>query len=176
MAIAISPTWRSDPVAPLNVYGHSKAQAEQRVLHHHPDSLVIRTSAFFGPWDEHNFLTIALRTLQAGQPFLAAEDTIVSPTYVPDLVHASLDLLIDGECGIWHLANPGAIAWADLARHTAQLAGLDASSIQSCSTESFGYAASRPAYSVLSSERGVLLPNLDRAIAQYLHERDRVHV
>ena len=30
---------------------------------------------------------------------------MVSPTYVPDLVHASLDLLIDGEHGLWHLAN-----------------------------------------------------------------------
>ncbi|MEP0902941.1 family 1 glycosylhydrolase [Nodosilinea sp. FACHB-13] len=168
------PYLESDPVAPLNVYGHSKAQAEQRVLHYHRESLVIRTSAFFGPWDDHNFLTIALRTLQAGEPFLAAEDAIVSPTYVPDLVHASLDLLIDGEHGIWHLANPGAIAWADLARQTAQLAGLDASFIRSCSTESFGYAASRPAYSVLSSERGILLPDLDRAIAQYLNECDRV--
>jgi len=169
------PYLESDPVAPLNVYGHSKAQAERWVLHHHPSSLVIRTSAFFGPWDDYNFLTIALRTLQAGQPFLAAEDAIVSPTYVPDLVHASLDLLIDGECGLWHLANPGAIAWVDLARQTAQLAGLDASFIQSCSIKSFGYAAPRPAYSVLSSERGVLLPDLDRAIAQYLHECDRVH-
>ncbi|MBD2113869.1 MULTISPECIES: family 1 glycosylhydrolase [Cyanophyceae] len=170
------PYLESDPVAPLNVYGHSKAQAERQVLHHHPDSLVIRTSAFFGPWDDHNFLTIALRTLKAGQPFLAAEDAIVSPTYVPDLVNASLDLLVDGERGIWHLANPGAIAWADLARQTAQLAGVDASAIQPCSTQSFGYAASRPAYSVLSSERGILLPDLDRAIAQYLHECDRVHV
>ncbi|WOD40273.1 family 1 glycosylhydrolase [Nodosilinea sp. E11] len=170
------PYLESDSVAPLNVYGHSKAQAERRVLHHYPDSLVIRTSAFFGPWDDYNFLTVALRTLRAGQPFLAAADAIVSPTYVPDLVHASLDLLIDGEYGLWHLANPGAIAWADLARQTAQLAGLDASAIQSCSTQSFGYAASRPAYSVLSSERGVLLPNLDRAIAQYLHDCDRVCV
>lgn len=170
------PYLESDPVAPLNVYGHSKAQAERQVLHHHPNSLIIRTSAFFGPWDDYNFLTIALRTLKAGQPFLAAEDAIVSPTYVPDLVNASLDLLIDGEYGLWHLANPGAIAWADLARQTAQLAGLDASAIESCSTQSFGYAAPRPAYSVLSSERGILLPDLDRAIAQYLNECDRVHV
>ncbi|MBE9159534.1 sugar nucleotide-binding protein [Nodosilinea sp. LEGE 06152] len=170
------PYLESDPVAPLNVYGHSKAQAERRVLHHHPSSLVIRTSAFFGPWDDYNFLTIALRTLKAGQPFLAAEDAIVSPTYVPDLVHASLDLLIDGEQGIWHLANPGAIAWVDLARQTAQLAGLDTAAVQPCSIDSFGYAAPRPAYSVLSSERGVLLPDLDRAIAQYLRECDRVRV
>lgn len=167
------PYLESDGVAPLNVYGHSKAQAERWVLHHHPCSLVIRTSAFFGPWDEYNFLTIALRTLGAGHPFVAAEDAIVSPTYVPDLVNVSLDLLIDGECGLWHLTNPGAIAWADLARLTAQMAGLDASPIQPCSIKTLGLAAPRPAYSALGSERGILLPELDYAIARYLQERDR---
>lgn len=164
------PYLESDRVAPLNVYGHSKVQAERWVLQHHPCSLVIRTSAFFGPWDDYNFLTIALRTLKSGQVFAAAEDAIISPTYVPDLVNASLDLLIDGECGIWHLANPGAIAWSDLARLTANLAGVDASPIQPCSIKTLGLAAPRPTYSVLGSERGVLLPELDQAIARYLRE------
>ncbi|MBD2459568.1 sugar nucleotide-binding protein [Oscillatoria sp. FACHB-1407] len=168
------PYLESDGVAPLNVYGHSKAQAEEWVLHHHPCSLMIRTSAFFGPWDEYNFLTIALRTLKAGQPFIAVEDAIISPTYVPDLVNSSLDLLIDGECGLWHLANPGAIAWVDLARWTAQLAGVDASAIQPCSIKTLGLAAPRPIYSVLGSERGVLLPDLDRAIACYLRECNQI--
>ncbi|MBD3884682.1 sugar nucleotide-binding protein [Phormidium tenue FACHB-886] len=168
------PYLESDGVAPLNVYGHSKAQAERWVLHHHPCSLMIRTSAFFGPWDEHNFLTLALRTLRAGQVFTAAEDAIISPTYVPDLVNASLDLLIDGECGLWHLANSGAIAWADLAQWAAQLAGLDASPIKPCSIKTLGLAAPRPTYSVLGSERGILLPDLDHAIGRYLRECNQI--
>jgi dTDP-4-dehydrorhamnose reductase len=164
------PYLESDTVAPLNVYGYSKAVAEQWVLSVHPCSLVIRTSAFFGPWDEYNFLTIALRTLAAGQPFVAAEDAVVSPTYVPDLVHATLDLLIDGECGIWHLANSGAMAWAELARFAATLAGLDTSQIQARPLQTLGLVAPRPSYSVLSSERGILLPSLEQAIACYLDE------
>ncbi len=79
--------------------------AEKRVLQACPTSLVIHTSAFFSPWDEYNFVTIALGQLSAREEFLAAQDIIVSPTYVPDLVNASLDLLIDGETGLWHLAN-----------------------------------------------------------------------
>ena len=77
---------------------------------------MVRTSAFFGPWDEYNFVTIALRELAAGRTLVASRDAVVSPTYVLDLVHASLDLLIDGERGIWHLANRGALDWAALAR------------------------------------------------------------
>ena len=32
----------------------------------HPGALVVRTSAFFGPWDEHNFVRPALRALRGG--------------------------------------------------------------------------------------------------------------
>jgi len=51
-----------------------------------------------------------------GQPWRAASDQRVSPTYVPDLVNVALDLLIDGTDGIWHLANEGDISWSELAR------------------------------------------------------------
>lgn len=165
------PYVESSLVSPLNVYGHSKAIAERWVLDENPSALVIRTSAFFGPWDQYNFLSIMLQSLASGDHFIAAEDAIVSPTYVPDLVNATLDLLIDGECGLWHLANDGAVSWAELARQVATLAGLDVDRIESRPTHQLNWVAPRPAYSVLSSERGVLLPTLDRAIHTYLRER-----
>jgi len=168
-----TPYVESNPVAPLNVYGRSKVEAEVRVLKAHPSALVIRTSAFFGPWDDYNFVTIALRQLSAGQTFVAAEDGVVSPTYVPDLVNVSLDLLIDGECGLWHLANQSAIAWAELARLAASIAGVDASRIEARPTRELGLAAPRPTYSVLGSERGVLLPSLENAMSRYFDERQR---
>ena len=165
-----TPYIESNGVAPLNVYGRSKAIAETKVLESLPSSLVVRTSAFFGPWDEYNFVTIALRQLAAGNTFVAADDAIVSPTYVPDLVNTSLDLLIDGECGVWHLANSSEIAWADLARLAAKQAGVNASRIEPRPQQDLGFAAPRPTYSALSSERGVLLPTLDNALARYLSE------
>lgn len=167
-----SPYVESDEVSPLNVYGRSKADAERRVLEELPNALVARTSAFFGPWDEHNFITVALRTLAEGRKFVAADDAFVSPTYVPDLVGASLDLLIDGEQGIWHLSNEGAITWAELARLAARRAGLDPQLVEARSTVFLQLAAPRPLYSVLGSERGQLLPTLEDALDRYLHERE----
>lgn len=166
-----NPYVESDTVAPLNVYGCSKALAEKLVLKVNPKSLIIRTSAFFGPWDDYNFVTIALSQLSAGNPFVVAEDGIVSPTYVPDLVHASLDLLIDGEYGLWHLANKGEIAWADLARVAAKRAGVSTSTLIARPTQELGLVAKRPSYSVLGSTRGELMPCLDSAIARYSDER-----
>lgn len=171
--IRSQPYLESNAVAPLNVYGKSKAAAEAWVQAAHPEALIVRTSAFFGPWDGFNFLTLVLRTLAAGKPFVAAEDAVVSPTYVPDLVNTVLDLLIDGETGLWHLANAGEMAWSELARVVAAQAGLNPHNIEALPMESLGWAAPRPAYSVLGSERGVLLPALDGAIDRYLQDRER---
>ena len=102
----------TDPPSPACVYGVNKAEAERRVLEIYPDALVVRASAFFGPWDQYNLVYQTLRALASGRETVADVDCTISPTYVPDLVNAALDLLIDGETGIWHLANRGAVSWA----------------------------------------------------------------
>lgn len=161
------PYHEADRPAPLGVYGRTKHEAEARVLDAHPRALVVRTSAFFGPWDEHNFVTVALRELAARRPVRAAADTVVSPTYVPDLVHACLDLAIDGEAGLWHLANAGAATWAELATAAAQLAGHPAELIEAVPAVALAWRAPRPAFSALGSMRGALLPPWPDALARY---------
>jgi dTDP-4-dehydrorhamnose reductase len=162
-----SPYVESDTVNPLNVYGRSKAEAEAGVLAALPEALIARTSAFFGPWDDYNFVTVALRVLAAGERFSAADDTIISPTYVLELVRHSLDLLIDGESGIWHFANQGGITWADLARRVATRAGFDVDLVEGRPMRDFRLAAARPLYSVMSSERGLLLNTIDVDLDHY---------
>jgi dTDP-4-dehydrorhamnose reductase len=128
---------------------------------------MIRTSAFFGPWDEHNFVYRILRDLACGRRVEACDETVVSPTYVPDLVHACLDLLIDGSAGVWHLANQGAISWYELARRVARDAEIDASALVRRDAE-------RPAITALSTERGVLLPSLESATSRCLRDSELI--
>ncbi|HEU4537111.1 MAG TPA: SDR family oxidoreductase [Polyangiaceae bacterium] len=166
-----APYVESDPVAPLNVYGRSKAEAERRALEALPGALVVRTSAFFGPWDGANFVTLSLGELAAGRPVVAS-DAVVSPTYVVDLAHASLDLLLGGaEGGIWHLANDGACTWAELARRAAGLVGVPPGGVETRPASELGMRAPRPAYSALGTERPRLMPGLDDALARYVRER-----
>jgi len=167
------PYLESDPVSPLNAYGRSKAGAEQQVLGRHAGALVVRTSAFFGPWDHHNFITMGLKALAEERPFAAAKDITVSPTYVPDLVHTCLDLLVDGEAGIWHLTNGEAITWADLLMKAAARAGIGARMLDPRESNQLGYVAPRPRYSALSSERADFLPCLDDALDRYLQLRQQ---
>lgn len=163
-----TPYVESDQPRPLNAYGRSKFEAEQSLLTYCPQALVVRSAAFFGPWDRHNFVTLALRALRNGERWRAPNDQLVSPTYVPDLVQAALDLLIDGEGGIWHLANRGAVSWAGLAQIVAEAAGLDTGLVEPISGTALGQVAVRPRYSALETERGMSLPKLLDGVERYL--------
>jgi dTDP-4-dehydrorhamnose reductase len=154
----------NDTPRPLNVYGNSKRLAERDVLLRMPEALVVRTSALFSPWDEYNFVYSALRAAHKNQPFEAADDVLVSPTFIPDLVNVALDLLIDEERGVWHLANQGAYTWADLARLAADMAGLNTSFVVPRAMQTLGLAAARPVYSVLGSKQGNLLPSVEERL------------
>jgi dTDP-4-dehydrorhamnose reductase len=162
------PYVETDEPNPLNVYGRSKAQGEALALAAHSAALVIRTSAFFGPWDPHNFATTTLAALKSGQAVCSPDDVVVSPTYIPDLVHATLDLLIDGEQGLWHLANEGTVDWAAFARRIADAAEVNARLVHGVPSTEVGWIAQRPAYSALTSERGWIMPTLDDALARYI--------
>jgi dTDP-4-dehydrorhamnose reductase len=154
------PYLEPDPTSPTCVYGESKAQAEDRVLAIDPEALIIRTSAFFGPWDPHNFLHHTVAALSRGEEVHASDNAVVSPTYVPDLVHSTLDLLLDGERGIWHLANVGSISWHELAREIAGRTGLCPKKIR----DSGGARADN----TLGSGRGQLLRPLSAALDDYV--------
>jgi dTDP-4-dehydrorhamnose reductase len=161
------PYIESDRVRPLNVYGASKVEAERCIQNVMPDALIIRTSAFFGPWDPHNFVVQTLRAIRQGRRVRAADDIVVSPTYVPDLVNNTLDLLIDEETGLWHLANSGSVTWFELARQAAEACDERTDLIERASAADLGWIATRPAYSALASERGNVMRSLEQALSAF---------
>jgi dTDP-4-dehydrorhamnose reductase len=169
-----TPYYERDEVNPLNIYGRSKAIAEQTVLHNCSSALIVRSSAFFGPWDQCNFITAVINALNDHQTFFAANDVVVSPTYIPDLVHATLDLLIDKEHGIWHMANDGEITWSDLAIMAAEKFQLDTSLIYARPMSEMQFVAKRPHYSVLKTEKGIVLPSLQHALERYFHDAEQI--
>jgi len=166
-----APYVESDRPSPVNTYGRSKHEAERAVLAACPSALVIRTSAFFGPWDMSNFVHHVLDTVGHRKAFFALEDVTVSPTYVPDLVHASVDLLVDGERGLWHVTNEGSVTWLELAREVASLAGFDPGLVAGQPLAHAGLSAPRPSFTPMRTERGWTLPPLSDALGRYVRER-----
>jgi dTDP-4-dehydrorhamnose reductase len=102
--------------------------------------------------------------LQAGEVVEASDNAIVSPTYVPDLVHATLDLLLDGESGLWHLANQGSISWHGLAREIAGRTGLSPKKIRDSGGDK--------ADTTLASSRGQLLRPLEAALDDFVRSAE----
>ena len=90
------------------------------------------------------------------------EPGVVSPTYVPDFVHAALDLLLDEESGIWHLANMGATSWSSFSERVAEAAGLGR-------RRRLREADVGP-ITALASERHGLMPTLDSAVRRFVQE------
>jgi dTDP-4-dehydrorhamnose reductase len=164
------PYHERDRIDPLNIYGRSKAHAEQNVSRIDPSALIIRTSAFFGPWDQYNFAYSVMNALKNNQEHDVAHDVIISPTYVPHLVQSAMDLFIDEASGIWHLANDGYLSWADFATEIANRKGFKRTALRRKTAAEMNWRAPRPRYSALTTTRGMKLPTLDRALSEYINE------
>ena len=161
----------SDHSRPLNAYGRSKVAMEAGCATL-PGSLIVRTAAFFSPHDPHNFASAVKRELSRGHAFAAAQDHVVTPTFVPALVDAALDLLIDRADGIWHLAGSEALDWAEFARRIARACNLDPGLVTPVAGTDLGWLARRPVYAALGSEHGSLPQSLDDQISRFAQESD----
>ncbi len=158
----------SDFAAPINVYGQSKASAEENVLKANLNSLIIRTGTCFSCWENTSLVSAIFNRLKEARPVLVADDQFFSLTYIPDLVHESLNMLLDNECGIFHLANNGSTTTAALAGKIAEMAWLDSSLIKEAPAKQLKQAVSLPKNRALQSEKGIQLPHFESALWHYL--------
>jgi dTDP-4-dehydrorhamnose reductase len=140
------PYVESEPPNPLSVYARTKLEGERVV----DDGWIVRSSWLFGPTG-HNFLRTMLRLGAERNEVRVVDDQVGTPTYVGHLAEATREL-VERPRGIWHVAADGECSWAEFAEAIFEEAGLDARVVP-ISTEEYGAPASRPAYSVLRSER-----------------------
>jgi len=164
-----------DPVNPLNVYGASKAAGEKAVQEEGGHWLIARTSWLFGA-NKSCFPEKILHAADSQPELNVVADQIGSPTYTKDLADAVRGLVRADARGILHVTNSGTCSWFDFARETLLRAGRN-TPISPITSEQAGRPAGRPAYSVLSSkalaDRGIVLPNWQKALDHYLTELRR---
>jgi dTDP-4-dehydrorhamnose reductase len=115
-------------------------------------------------------MNLTLKALRSGLTVHAADSVTVSPTYVPDLVGACLDLVADRVAGLLHITNRGSLNWADWARSAADLVGADSSQVVVRPTPDVASPVYRPRYRVLESERVDLLSHFEDAFERFSNE------
>lgn len=145
-AIGIRPVWfSSDQVfdgtagpytdetltSPVNEYGRQKAEVEARFAEASSGTgLVIRLSKVYDCFPGSGTLLDAMLTnLGAGNTERAASDLIFCPTLLGDVVACTLRLMTSGASGIANVAA-GPVSRLALATMAAEVAGVDASSVQ----------------------------------------------
>ena len=110
----------SDPVSPVNAYGHSKAGGEAVTLAASEKNLVVRIASVFGAAGSSgkggNFVETVINKAKAGDPLSVVDDIVMSPTYTVDAAQKILVLLKRDQHGIFNATNSGSTTWFGFAQ------------------------------------------------------------
>ena len=158
---------------PINVYGESKARAEEQLIEVLPEVCIARTSWLFGPGGK-SFPATILKLAATRPEISVVNDQRGSPTFTPDLASALAQLCRASAHGIVHVTNSGNCTWYDFAREILRVSGMS-TAIKAVTTAEFPRPARRPAYSVLSADSlhayGIRMPAWQDAVRRYLEAR-----
>jgi dTDP-4-dehydrorhamnose reductase len=146
---ATRPYEPTDPIAPLNVYGQSKAAGEKAVQAHAKNWCIARTSWLFGAAG-NSFPEKILKAAETRQELTVVADQIGSPTFTRDLAGALRDLVRGEARGILNVTNSGSCSWCEFAQEVLRQAGRTAARVSPITAAQAARLAKRPAYSVLS--------------------------
>ena len=173
-----------DPVAPLGVYGRSKAMGEQAALAAER-SLVLRVSWLYGAMGP-NFVTTMLRLARERDEIGVVDDQRGCPTAAGDVAQAIVGVVTmaggRGEPrGLYHLAAPDDATWYELAAATFEASAHGfPGTLRPLASHEYPTPARRPANSRLDSGRiaelGIRLPSWRESLPTIVAERERALV
>lgn len=142
------------PVSPLNVYGRTKAEAEEAVLRACPRALILRTNFYgWGPRHRPSFSDWLLTALRQDRPLRLFTDMRYTPTHITPLVTAAMALTAKGASGIVHAVGDESLSKHDFGLRLAQSFGLSPAGIDTSRLADQPDLVRRPLSMALSTRR-----------------------
>jgi dTDP-4-dehydrorhamnose reductase len=181
---ANKPYRENDPVSPVNVYGHSKAEGEKAVLAGPGKHIILRTSWLYGRYGK-NFIKTMLRIGQERKTIQVVNDQYGCPTCAYDLAEVIIVIaqrLMEDQSnnsGIYHYCGNGITTWYEFAISIFQLAGelglKNMPLVTPITTSQFPTPAKRPLYtaldcSVIEKSFGVELKPWKYSLKKTIHQ------
>ena len=167
---ATKPYVETDATNPQGAYGSTKLAGENFVKDFADRYFILRTAWLYG--DGKNFAKTMLRLSEDHDMVTVVGDQFGSPTSAAELTKAINALLFTENYGTFHATCEGSCSWAEFAKEVFRLAGK-ATQVKAITTEEYGAAAPRPAYSVLENRMFKLTTDFmfadwHDAIAEYI--------
>jgi dTDP-4-dehydrorhamnose reductase len=170
------PLCEDDRIAPVNVYGASKAMGETLARLASDDVAILRVASLFGVAGASgkggNFVETMIRVACQKGVLRVVDDQIMSPTATADVARVVLRMLADGCApGAYHVVNSGSASWFEFACEIVSRAGI-AVAVAPCASAEYPTRAARPRYSVLDNGKVVAdfgpMPPWQDALERYL--------
>ncbi len=164
------------PVSPTNVYGRTKAEAEQRVLEAYPEALVVRTNFYgWGPSYRPSFSDTILHALRSGATINLFHDVSYNPILCEPLVDTVHELIEHRAAGIFNVVSDDRISKHEFGLRLAAHFGLDAAQIKAVSLADQAGLVRRPLDLSLSNQKacdvlGRKLGGIDEQLQRLLQQ------
>lgn len=177
-----TPRTEDMPVAPIGVYGVTKAAGEKAVRNNTDKYYILRTAWLYG-WAGKNFVYTMIRAMNTHDAVKVVNDQKGTPTFAGDLANVILTIISKKGTvpyGIYHCTDLGEITWWDFTNEIKKQGiekGLVTNKecvVNPCTTDEYPTPAKRPAYSVLSKDKiqktlGIKLPDWKESLSKFLN-------
>lgn len=166
------PYRETDPTGPQGAYGRTKLAGENFVKEFGSRHYIIRTAWLYG--DGRNFVKTMLRLSETHDKVRVVMDQVGSPTSAGELAKAIAYLLPTENYGLFHGTCEGDCSWAQFTEEIFRLAGKN-TAVEAITSEEYGAAAKRPAYSILENymfkmTTDFMFADWHDAIAEYMRK------
>lgn len=160
-----------DEIAPVTVYGKTKAEGEKNIIENCDKYYILRTAWLYG--DGNNFVRTIIKLGKEKEEINVVSDQHGSPTYTVDLA-SIISQVIEKKLpyGIYHSTNEGFTTWYDFTKKIFEIANINCK-VNPVTSEEFIRPAKRPKNSKMSKskllENGVIIPKYENALERYLN-------
>ena len=175
-------------IAPIGVYGKTKAEGEDSVKSNCDKYYVLRTAWLYG-YAGKNFVYTMIKAMNTHPAVKVVCDQRGTPTWTGTLADVILRIVNKAQSldaipyGIYHVTDEGETTWHAFtveikkqALTKGWLTNPDCT-VNSCTTQEYPTPAKRPAYSVLSKAKiqkalGFTLPQWQESLSKFLNDSD----
>ena len=146
------PYTETDKPNPLQIYGKSKLEGENKIKEVDVPGIILRTSWLYGHHGE-NFVKKIMKLSEEKEEIQVVDDQIGSPTYTNDIVEAIFELLFNHsfqKMELIHFTNQGGISWYEFAVKIMYFYGKKCA-LKPISSDTVKQVARRPKFSKLDT-------------------------